>query len=314
VHMVVSAVTREWARLAPLSTGRKKQSSEEAGEDEKEEDRRLKRLRHTVISWLSATCPDYDTLHCCPIESHLPVLVPMLIQALEESDPDLAWQAQGCAELAANTPLHRANGVLSKVLEAMHTVAQSSSWQVRSAVLPFLQVIVYRHQFLISPESMREIQGLMIELLSDSQVEVREMASSSVAVLVRICGESLALELLGSFTGWSQEPLLVRGSGDEDPSAAAARSKALQTRHAGVLGLAALIAAYPYDMPSWMPGVLVRLAKFVSDPNPIRTTIKKAFGEFWRTHQDTWPMLKEKFTDDQLFSLTNLLASPAYFS
>lgn len=30
--------------------------------------------------------------------------------------------------------------------------------------------------------------------------------------------------------------------------------------------------------------------------------------------QDAWPMLKMKFTDDQLFSLTNLLASPSYFT
>jgi len=81
-----------------------------------------------------------------------------------------------------------------------------------------------------------------------------------------------------------------------------------------VLGFSALVAAYPYDLPVWMPDVLVRLAKYVTDPNPIKGTVRKAFGEFWRTHQDTWPMLKKKFTDDQLFSLTNLLASPSYFT
>ena len=32
-------------------------------------------------------------------------------------------------------------------------------------------------------------------------------------------------------------------------------------RHAGVLGLAALVGAYPYDVPNWMPEILVLLAQ-----------------------------------------------------
>ena len=55
-------------------------------------------------------------------------------------------------------------------------------------------------------------------------------------------------------------------------------------------------------------------AQHVVDPIPIKQTVRNTFGEFWRTHQDTWPMLKEKFTEDQLSALTNLLASPSYFS
>mmetsp|Transcript_12243 Transcript_12243/g.17765 ORF Transcript_12243/g.17765 Transcript_12243/m.17765 type:complete len:109 (+) Transcript_12243:1-327(+) len=89
---------------------------------------------------------------------------------------------------------------------------------------------------------------------------------------------------------------------------------AVQRRHAGVLGLAALVGAYPYDVPSWMPEILVLLAQHVVDPMPIRQTVRKTFGEFWRTHQDTWPMLKERFSENDLNTLTNLLASPSYFS
>ena len=50
------------------------------------------------------------------------------------------------------------------------------------------------------------------------------------------------------------------------------------------------------------------------DPMPIKQTVRKTFGEFWRTHQDTWPQLKTRFSDDDLTTLTNLLASPSYFS
>ena len=101
------------------------------------------------------------------------------------------------------------------------------------------------------------------------------------------------------------------GNREEDKEAVKA---AILRRHAGVLGLAALVGAYPYDVPAWMPEILVLLAQHVLDPMPIKQTVRKTFGEFWRTHQDTWPMLKVRFSEDDLNTLTNLLASPSYFS
>ena len=41
----------------------------------------------------------------------------------------------------------------------------------------------------------------------------------------------------------------------------------MKHRHAGVLGLAALVGAYPYDVPSWMPDILVILAQVQSFEN-----------------------------------------------
>jgi len=122
----------------------------------------------------------------------------------------------------------------------------------------------------------------------------------------------LALKLKGDFCEWASLKLPERdkaNAGDGE-----AFKSAIRKRHAGVLGMAALIGAYPYDVPPWMPEVLVQLAQHVIDPIPIKQTVRNTFGEFWRTHQDTWPMLKEKFTEDQLSALTNLLASPTYFS
>ena len=48
--------------------------------------------------------------------------------------------------------------------------------------------------------------------------------------------------------------------------------------------------------------------------NAFKQTVRNAFGEFWRTHQDAWPLYKDKFQDEELTALTNLLVSPTYFS
>lgn len=46
--------------------------------------------------------------------------------------------------------------------------------------------------------------------------------------------------------------------------------EALIKRHAGVLGLSALVEAYPYDVPDFMPQVLMDLSNHVNDPQPIQ--------------------------------------------
>ena len=41
-------------------------------------------------------------------------------------------------------------------------------------------------------------------------------------------------------------------------------------RHAGVLGLSSCIKAFPYDVPDWMPQMLVEIGEHLHDPNPIQ--------------------------------------------
>lgn len=40
-------------------------------------------------------------------------------------------------------------------------------------------------------------------------------------------------------------------------------------RHAGVLGLSACILSSPYDVPDWMPQILMELSDHLNDPQPI---------------------------------------------
>lgn len=72
--------------------------------------------------------------------------------------------------------------------------------------------------------------------------------------------------------------------------------------------------AAPYDIPPWLPPVLMALAAHINDPAPINATVRRVFSDFWRTHQDTWHVDKEKFNDDDRQTLTELLISPSYYA
>eukprot|EP00051_Salpingoeca_urceolata_P016044 m.211609 g.211609 ORF g.211609 m.211609 type:complete len:64 (+) comp18575_c0_seq8:5907-6098(+) len=63
-----------------------------------------------------------------------------------------------------------------------------------------------------------------------------------------------------------------------------------------------------------MPEILVLLADHITDPEPIRATVRKTMSEFWRTHQDNWRDMKPSFTEEQLYSITDLLISPSYYA
>ncbi|XP_077359602.1 proteasome activator complex subunit 4B-like [Festucalex cinctus] len=88
----------------------------------------------------------------------------------------------------------------------------------------------------------------------------------------------------------------------------------LMRRHAGVLGLSACILSSPYDVPKWMPQILMDLSDHLNDPQPIEMTVKKTLSEFRRTHHDNWQEHRQRFTDDQLLVLTDLLVSPCYYA
>lgn len=96
--------------------------------------------------------------------------------------------------------------------------------------------------------------------------------------------------------------------GDTIPSAE------LVKRHAGVLGLGACVLSSPYDVPTWMPQLLMNLSAHLNDPQPIEMTVKKTLSNFRRTHHDNWQEHKQQFTDDQLLVLTDLLVSPCYYA
>lgn len=49
----------------------------------------------------------------------------------------------------------------------------------------------------------------------------------------------------------------------------------LVKRHAGVLGLSACILSSPYDVPTWMPQLLMDLSAHLNDPQPIEVKMQQ---------------------------------------
>lgn len=85
--------------------------------------------------------------------------------------------------------------------------------------------------------------------------------------------------------------------------------------HTAVLGASSLVLAWAYEVPSWLPSLLVAsLTKFSTSRAPVSTTVKEMLAQFRKTHQDTWAEDQKKFTSEQLQDLNDYWVGSSYYA
>lgn len=158
------------------------------------------------------------------------------------------------------------------------------------------------------------VTQIVLSLLEDERVEVREAGASTFGGLIHC--EFIKVD--DKITKWLEvrsEHKLRRVANPNNPHQVMMDPSDVVTRHSGILGWCSIVNAYPYDVPDFMPKILMRLADHLHDPPPIPATIKKTMNSFKRTHLDNWEYThKLKFNEDELAELANLLVSPTYYA
>ena len=124
---------------------------------------------------------------------------------------------------------------------------------------------------------MRAVLDELLALLRDPHLEVREMAATTLAGVVRCSQRAHIRRLRAEFADMAATWLPKRGTPGFDA--------ALLRAHAGVLGATALVAAFPYEVPDWMPSlVLDTIAVHSDSPAPIAATVRRCAADFRRTY------------------------------
>jgi len=240
--------------------------------------------------------------------------------ALNESselEPDLARDcnvALACLSTCI-VPLN----VLPTALTAIEHVSQSQSWKAKIAMLEYLQVHVFTNMALFhsQKDQAARVVEIVTRLIKDDRIEVREKAGKVLGGMLHCCfiSEDVSLDLMAKFKLEVSKKIRKKRKENEELSVFQANQcKAVLRRHSGVLGLSAFVSSSPYDIPEHLPPILMILADHLHDPQPIPATVKNVFQDFKRTHQDNWAEHKEKLTEDQLATLTDLLVSPSYYA
>ncbi|XP_016837530.1 proteasome activator complex subunit 4 [Nasonia vitripennis] len=209
-------------------------------------------------------------------------------------------------------------------LEAVTAISKSTSWSARASCLEFLQVLVFHNMsILLSNEAwISAIQDIVLHLLEDERLEVREMAAKVLGGLLHCTILPNEEALLDEFKKKARTKLgnkRKRMSEKEEEKSDVTNKiiNAARLRHAGVLGMCAFIQAHPYNVPEIIPPIFDCLSPHLNDPEPIPSTIRKTLNDFKRTHCDGWTGLQglaERFTEEQFALLQDLTVPPSYYA
>jgi proteasome activator subunit 4 len=232
-------------------------------------------------------------------------LVYPVLSLQETSNKDLSLLAKSAFELLKWRILHRP--FLETAISSILSSVNDPNWRTRSALLSYLRTFTYRHTFVLSGSEKSLIWQTIEKLLVDNQVEVREHAAGVLASLMKGIDEDLSKDFRDRSYAKAQRIIVARRRNSKSGHSVA-------TIHGAVLALTASVLSVPYDMPSWLPAHVTLLARFISEPSPIRSTVTKAVAEFKRTHADTWSIHKDAFTEDELEVLRDTSSSSSYFA
>lgn len=249
----------------------------------------------TVLLWLESTLNSYE---CTVLVKFFPDLfMKQLLHMMDvKEDPELQSQAYTVFRQLPNIP-HRSTEDKAFIDSLIEIGKTSTSWHQRLRVLINIQVIFFRHLFLMKQSQAQELLDCVIGMLHDMQIEVRAGAALTISGLIRCSPTAFRDRTVSKLKSYFTKllidnPLPKRSKLAGPPGTPTPdQNKLVLNRHAGALGLGALIQAFPYTSPppDWLPEVLATLAtRAANDPGMVGKSVKTILSDFKKTRQDTW--------------------------
>lgn len=246
------------------------------------------RAPKTLLSALSILL---DTYSGKAVVATLPEIMPKLIgMSSIRDDSELLVKLQAACDKLADVA---APNLVSVIVSSL----KLESWHKKIRALLFLQSYFFTSLFLLDSSQRALLVESVADVLEDEQVEVRDCAADSLSSVIRCSPPKeqnlLVKKLVKSFTYSLGSP-----------------KSYVKKRHAAVLGLGALVNAFPYDSPPpvWVPDVLASLAiKASGDSGVIAKSVKQTLSDFKKTRQDTWHVDQTVFSQEQLDDLDGIL-------
>lgn len=274
----------------------------------------------TILTWIFHSVDLTEAYLLLPFVPDL--ILPEILHMLDlNEDPDLMTVARGVFLQLGNI-VYPTMQIQPMVDSLVRTMTEDPIWHHRIRILGIVQVFFYRNMFILSRADRKRLFDALIQLMSDSQLECRQGAASTISGMIRASSydrENTINSMIAQFTQVLEDNPLPRNRNRSrrksqvlsvDPAEVSAN---ISARHSAVLGLSALVYAFPYDTPpKWLPAVLARIARCADNPHPIAASVKRVLASFKKTHNDTWSVDQKLFTQEELDDVSE--PSHTYFS
>ncbi|KAJ1328178.1 proteasome activator subunit 4 [Microdochium nivale] len=265
----------------------------------------------TVLTWLDCSLSSQECIQLVPFFHEQ--LIDQLLHMMDvKEDPELMRLAYHVYRHLPNIPFRTGeDGPFTAALTRLGKSA--TSWHQRLRSLVNMQVIYFRRLFLMNADQRETLFDAVGDMLADSQPEVRQVAAATLAGMIRCSPVGIRNPIIETLKArfmrqLNKNPMPKRKQpGVETP---VNHSTQIVQRHAAILGLGALIEAFPYATPppEWMPEILAVLARrAANDSGIVGKATKGILAEFKKTRQDSWGVDQKYFTPEQLEDLEGVL-------
>ncbi|KAH7303605.1 hypothetical protein B0I35DRAFT_485082 [Stachybotrys elegans] len=266
----------------------------------------------TVLMWLDCMLSSHE---CIQLVQFFPTpLMEQLLHMMDvKEDPELMRKAYGVYRNLPNIPFR--DGEDADFIEALTRIGQTAaSWHQRLRALVNMQVVYFRRIFLTKAPQRNLLLNAVSDMLRDVQLEVQSYASTTLAGMIRCSPRRIREPIISQLKQRFEDelknnPMPKRARKMNATDTPVDNNKQITRRHAAVLGLGALIEAFPYATPppEWMPEVLATLARRAAgDPGVVGNAAKGILSEFKKTRQDSWSVDQKYFTPEQLEDLEGI--------
>ncbi|GAA5988215.1 hypothetical protein JCM11641_001615, partial [Rhodosporidiobolus odoratus] len=264
----------------------------------------------TILTWIWSSVSEFRTSSAFPF---ITKLLPELFKMQETTDnPELTRMAGrvllACAAL--QFPVHLVKPLMRQFIDLLRN---SKSWRTRLDIMLPLQVFFFHHLFFLSDATVSDLMDALVALLSDEKVEVREAAANTLSGIVRCSQRSAIAGFIAKFRKVLKETKIPKRR-DKEGKEVAGYQPALLAAHSAVLGISSLLKAFPYEVPPFVPSILLEMGRHSTSPPPVSMTVRATLRDWKASHSDGWHEDQKAFTSDQLVDLQDLLSGGSYYA
>ncbi|AMD22318.1 HGL022Wp [Eremothecium sinecaudum] len=174
----------------------------------------------------------------------------------------------------------------------------SSSNEIRTQLL-FAENLYSRHMLQMTQCDRERILKFVVDsMYNENFIEVRNRASEVLSGIVHNLNEESKLpDLIDTFNIHLKKNASNKNKNSDS------------TIHGSIIGLGAIISAFPYEfpLPKWIPGQLSNLATWARTSGISGSAAKDIISTFKKVRADTWYFDRDSFTPDQLEDLEGVL-------